>query len=1003
MKKYLIGFLLAAILAATAIWWFNRKPTLADLQKQYLSAKTEKEKNKIIDRLEKYYRNLEVPPAISDSIDHDFSGLLKRTIIDLSAYTDGKAEDKNPYALENDLKNLVRNALVAHVRKENEIFRQLMDHAHKMAAVVDAGTQNNYWVPFVKRVSFFDKAHAEAWLKADLAQTRCKAYQDSEGRFTDAEFHASLGLKFLQQASDERLQLDFMQRLQYILYYHRSMYELSLALAQKSLPQAEKIKYHLRSNGITYHQAEVLASIGQNQAALGLYATVIQNTQQFPQIPDMNWFAITGSLGKGKVYVELGEFDKAFEACNDVETHRLPDRDRIRLRRLRSDIFRSMVNYEQAEEELQKAMALAESTRDTFNLIMCLNSYGVLFERLGEYDLAIDYYNQAKSLFRPSGPDISTRVRIINNIVDVIAAKKDFVQFEKISQEVGRLVKFANMPSREAELLRNLGNMYKKVHKNSAAIEYFHEADSLFNSNGFLRLALGTRIDLVDCLINLSRLNEAQTLISEVELLARQLNDVERIIDAIGRIAKIQYQKGNIAQAVESSNRLLLEIEEMSSRFNNADRLMAYRQKIYDFLKNAVFYEITLHRPDSAFVKLDYAKAYAVKSQLLNRHRGASSHAGSRKYLNLDSIITNLHERSLVIDYMVAEDTLYAFTLDQKGLQLLSKSINMEDLEKTVSAYKDSIARTIQVFQHYDANKMNLHYSSTVEIGQKLYNYLLEWPELKSRLQQAELLYIIPDEFLCEIPFATLIAKNSDSRTFIVHHASVLNLPSAGFLQFKNTVPVVNKLDKGRVLISADQRLPGTEKFVSKVKALFPLTEELKVEKSTFTKDDVLEKLQENYQIYIFVGHGSGNPKYPDRSYIELSVKTPNTPVPKLIRLSLSDLKEMKWLDTEIVMLIGCETASGKLYRGTGISGLHLGFLGLGAQNVLGNLWEVDADHAISQAEDFLASWVTSWNSSQALRECQLKAVKELQGHSYYKQPHPYFWGNSILLTVRHQ
>ncbi len=117
----------------------------------------------------------------------------------------------------------------------------------------------------------------------------------------------------------------------------------------------------------------------------------------------------------------------------------------------------------------------------------------------------------------------------------------------------------------------------------------------------------------------------------------------------------------------------------------------------------------------------------------------------------------------------------------------------------------------------------------------------------------------------------------------------------------------------------------------------------------------------------------------------------------------MADLKTINWLGAEMVMLVGCETASGRLYRGTGISGLQQEFLSLGVKNVLGNLWEVDATHAISQAQDFLSAWVTTRNPARALQESQRQAVKTLQGHRYYQQPHPYFWGSTVLLTTTPQ
>jgi CHAT domain-containing protein len=234
----------------------------------------------------------------------------------------------------------------------------------------------------------------------------------------------------------------------------------------------------------------------------------------------------------------------------------------------------------------------------------------------------------------------------------------------------------------------------------------------------------------------------------------------------------------------------------------------------------------------------------------------------------------------------------------------------MELLGKTVFAYKDSISRTIQVFQHHDIKKMKSHYLGTVTIGQKLYEYLLGWPDLERRLRQAETLYIIPDEFLYEVPFSTLIAKSSDSQTFLVNYTTILTIPSASFLPVEKSVRSLNKPGAKKVLISADKRFPTSEKFVAKVKDIFPLTEELTVKDSVFTKDDVLARLlQGNYQVYIFVGHGAANPQYPDHGYIELSVKTPNKSTPNIIRLTVADLKKINWLGAEMVMLVGCETA----------------------------------------------------------------------------------------------
>jgi len=162
----------------------------------------------------------------------------------------------------------------------------------------------------------------------------------------------------------------------------------------------------------------------------------------------------------------------------------------------------------------------------------------------------------------------------------------------------------------------------------------------------------------------------------------------------------------------------------------------------------------------------------------------------------------------------------------------------------------------------------------------------------------------------------------------------------------------------------------------------------------------VLKKLGEKYHIFIFVGHGVANRQYPDRSYLDLSVKISNTSRKEIVRLSMADLSNLPRFDAQLVMLIGCETASGKIYRGTGASGLHQSFLSLGARTVLGNLWEVDASYAIPQAQRFLERWISDSIPTAALRDCQLATIQSLENDQYYRQPHPYFWGSYVLMTA---
>jgi len=998
MKKYLFGLILVAAVVVITIWLRQRAPGLGDLQRQYAFAKTDEQKNAIVENLEKYYLNLQVPDTLCQRLEREVATILDTTKINTPVQI---ISDTNVYKSEAQLQSLLDGAMIARARADHPASQVILKQAEAMAKTVDAGKGVNYWTPFVEQLNGFTPEQAVSWLKAKKADQLSRYYQDRA--FIDAEGYGALGLRFLQQTPDERTRLNILQCLQYILYEYRSMYDLSLALGEKALQQAEKIKHPIRATSIMYHKAQVYSILGENQKALSLYETVLSYVKKFGQIGFIDWFIVPALLGKGEKQLDLGSFEEALMTCDKVENYYLAPINKIRLQILRWYIHLNWGNYEDAENELKEALQLSVAAKDTSYIIRCLNNFGFMFIRMGEYDLALNYYKQAKALFRPLIPGVSLRLLILNNIASALAAKNDSVRFEEITQEARGILNSTKAPFEEAKSLHILGYMHKNVKNYHEAMKYLQEADSIYNHNGFLRFDLETKLDLVDCLIGLSRLDEAKNLTVEIEALARKSDDIERTIDAMAQNVQIQYRQGNMKQIITSSNQLLCAIDAMIIRFHNPDRLRAYRHKIYDYLKNAVLYEIVLQRYDSAFIKLDRAKTFVLKNQLLNNQTNHSKPSTLPHYVNLDSIRSHLNEQAALVHYMIMDDTLYAFLLKRADLHFFSKPVNKKALQATVAAYRDSISQTINVFQRYNPERVSSHYAGAARLSRQLYQELFGWPEWETLIQKSAILYIVPDDFLYQVPFATLIRESADDRNFLSTRTAVTMIPNASFLQGENRVDVPNQFKTKRALISIDSTFKGTGQVMADIKKIFPLAEELMMNTGGFTKSDILMKLQGNYQIYIFIGHGAANQNYPEYSYIELTVKMPKTSTTKRIRLTLEDLNQINWLGAEMVMLVGCETAGGKLYRGTGIHGLYQGFLSLGAHNVLGNLWKVDASQTMTQAENFLTAWPSHSNPAQVLQVCQRQMIEELAKSLYYRHPHPYFWGSLVLFSTKRQ
>jgi len=278
-------------------------------------------------------------------------------------------------------------------------------------------------------------------------------------------------------------------------------------------------------------------------------------------------------------------------------------------------------------------------------------------------------------------------------------------------------------------------------------------------------------------------------------------------------------------------------------------------------------------------------------------------------YVNHDTLKSQLDKQSLIIDYFITDDTLYVFMLNHEKLQLLKKAIQMDVLKETVYAYKDSINKTEQVFQDYNLKTITTHFEGTTQLGHKLFHDLMGWPILIESLEKNELLYIIPDEFLYELPFETLVVNTKKPLTYLVNKSAVKQIPGTSFL-YSTVENVDQDFRHKKVLISADLDFTGVGDLISFVKSNFPFAEEIQVNREP-TKQDVLDKLDDGYEIIIIIGHGLANAKYPEFSNLQFSITNSKTNTSKKIQLTIADLKQVSWSGAEMVILVGCETAGG--------------------------------------------------------------------------------------------
>ncbi len=956
------------------------------LQKAISAAKTDAERQAIAQKLEGYYLTMCIP----DSIEQRVRAAVEETI---ARPPDGikwqkTPPDTNVYQLENQLQELLRDALIARARGDEEVSQKLMGLAQDWGRRVDRATDNDYWVKWIAGAAAFDARQAHTWLRAKQSAHFCSQFHQRD--FRAGEQFGALGLQLLKNTPDERLRLDIMQRLITVLYHSYGFFDLTSPLALRALARADSVKYHLRATGIAYHYANALFFAGNNQQALQEFHKVVQRVAQKKQVPWIHWYEVQGLLGIAMANGELGNSEKAIKICNDIAQHSLSYQQELDLRNIRGINFRKLGKYDLARNEFREFLNLAERQKDVTSQILALNNLGFMYYLLSDYEQANSHIARALALQETSQvQDTELKSLVLLNLAETLAELGQIEQFNRIIRLANRLIEHLNIPRRKAHFLASLGSINMKLKKFADAVNDFSKAIFIYQQAGLNRLALEKRVQLTKCLLQLSRFDEAEAQIATLYEWGKTKHDRQAEIEALGLLAQTLYRKGRKSDAILQADRLIRTVESISSEIADEELLAIFRQKSYPYLHEAVRYELGRGQIDSAFIKLDILKGRIFKNRL---SRPSFLHS-----VDIDTLASRMKPGELLVDYFVTEDRLYIFALTPRGLALYEKPISLKRLERLVNDFVSAIEKTNEILSVPAFEKYEAHYARISACSDSLYQILLGWPALARELETTEVAYIVPDNVLYKLPFTCLKKKGEN---FFVEQTAVIYLPAAIFLQevWRKSADFSQK----RMLISIDPQFAGAEDLRKFLKEQFTNIEEIVLDSPRITREAILEKLNGRYDVYVFVGHGDANEINSNLSTFHFTAFRQSDQADTTVEITLAELKKhVDWSSAEAVFLIGCETGKGPLYSGTGPVGIQQGLLSEGVGMVVASSWKIDAFHAIPQTIALMKRWCQERSLPRALQKVQAETIASYQNHSYYKAPHPYIWaGLAINQTV---
>ena len=446
---------------------------------------------------------------------------------------------------------------------------------------------------------------------------------------------------------------------------------------------------------------------------------------------------------------------------------------------------------------------------------------------------------------------------------------------------------------------------------------------------------------------------------------------------------------------------LLLESVKEKLARNYGDLPNDLKEKEYTLRTDIAFYEQLLNtkKKQSPMAKtwrnylFELKKDYLRLTKLLERkHPKYYKLKYATTPVTLKKLQANLDARTLVIEYFVGEQHIFAILISNKKISAFNIG--------QPNALKPKIQQFSKVLKgKYSSKRLYEEYTS---LGLDLYHNLLQkglqaMPSLFNRL------VIIPDDILADFPFEALLRqeKLNPTQSFHPDHMDYLfedfsisySYSSTLFMDNLNTkrkkyeqpflgLAPVFRSDSSNTLRNSEHQIHSNLKCASfEVDEIHTLIGGTLL-KNQDAKLDYFKNLKQNYQIIHFATHAYADMEQPNLSKIYFSDQALlNRDIPMLD------------LPAELAVLSACNTGAGKWIKGEGVMSLSRAFMYAGCPSTLMSLWAVDDCEASKLMLLFYKKLKKGVAKDQALQEAKIEYLRTVDKAFQ----HTFYWSTFVL------
>lgn len=657
--------------------------------------------------------------------------------------------------------------------------------------------------------------------------------------------------------------------------------------------------------------------------------------------------------------------------------------------------------FAQASDHFEKALEKARRGSDEGTEAECLSNLGLLSRDLGDHGKALLYLSAAHDIDTKLG-DLSAMAINVGNMAAVLLRKgvdagdthdlAKALELYRMNLGSGQLDAYQRFVS-----LNNMGIVLNEQGKTADARACFIQASAVLGEAGFPQERGAALNNIATTYLYEGRYDEALRNYRAAQEASRDDPLSEPLMESYLGMGQCFEGLRDLHEALASYGRAMEILDRRVSRISSEIFMIGYArnkfgayQKVLRILSDQYLEQPSEQLIAEIFKIIERAKAKAFFENLGER-RGVRQVGGPAADIGLARAAL-ADERSLILEYYLAEDRSYLVSVSSNSLHL------------AILPNRHELARSLRGFLKMlpDRAQPRRHAFGAIE---RITNTLIPQP-LAREMSGFDRLVVMPDGILNYLPFEALGIGTGKLAGFLIESMSVSYSPSVSVLSMlrrrmsaatEAAVLAIGgiryELERKRVRtgpagdISEDfQDIPYSRSEVNRIRRSFPADRV-----RTLTGGEVNERAVKGlrlkgYGIIHFACHGYVDEIDPLGTALVLTAG-PSAGEDGYLRT-----EEIAGLETDadLVVLSSCRSASGLLENGEGILSVARPFFFAGARSVLATLWPIYDRSTAEFMGEFYRHLAKGQEQSEALRNAKITMIRS-------SRTHPFFWAGYVL------